>query len=121
MNLRSIIVEILLIVVMGILAFATLSPYFMPMGMYLTVLLAFLVLFGFFAAIVWREQGGDERERTLLNMSDRAAFLAGSSILIAAVVIDGIVFHMVSPWVLGALFAMVIVKAVSYIYNQNRH
>lgn len=118
---KPILVEILLIVVVGILAFTTLNPYTMPMGIYLTVLLALLVLFAFFATFVWREKGGDERERTLLHMSDRAAFLAGATVLIIAVLVDGVLFHMSSPWVLAALSAMIITKAASYIYNQNKH
>jgi len=118
---RSIIVEILLIIVIGILAIITLNPYVMPMGMFLTTLLALIVLFGFFAVFVWREKGGDEREVTLLHMSDRTAFLAGSSVLIIAILIEGLSQHTVNPWVLAALSVMIVAKAVSYIYNQNRH
>lgn len=121
MNFKPILVEISLIIIMGILAFTVLSPSIMPMGMYLTTLLALIVLFGFFAVFVWREQGGDEREKMLLHMSDRVAFLAGATVLIVAILVDGILFHMSSPWVLGAFSAMIIGKAASYIYNQNKH
>lgn len=121
MNIKPILVEVLLICIFGILAFATLSPYVMPMGMYLTVLLACMVLFAFFAVFVWREKGGDERERMLLHMSDRMAFLAGATVLIIAVLVDGVLLHMSDPWVLGALSAMIIAKAASYIYHQNKN
>ena len=118
---RPILVEILLIVVIGVLAFATLNPYVMPMGMFLTTLLALIVLFGFFAAFVWREKGGDEREIVLLYRADRIAFLAGASVLILAVLIEGLLFHMSNPWVLTALSVMIAAKAIGYIYNQDRN
>lgn len=121
MNMKPTIIEVLLIVVVGVLAFAALNPYLMPMGMYFTTLLALLVLFGFFAVFVWREKGGDERDRTLIHKSDRTAFLAGSTVLILALLVDGILLQMSNPWVLGAFSAMVIAKAASYIYLQNRN
>lgn len=120
-SLKPIAVELLIIVVLAILATLTLNPYWMPMGLYLTTLLALTVLFALFAVLVWREQGGDERERLLIHMSDRIAFLTGATLLLIAVIVEGLIFHMTNPWVIGALAAMVIAKAGAYIYNSYKN
>jgi hypothetical protein len=120
-SIKPVMVEILLILVLAVLGVLTLNPYWMPMGMYLTALLALTVLFALFAIVVWREQGGDERERLLIHMSDRIAFMAGAAVLLTAVVIEGLLQHMPNPWVVGALAAMVIAKAAAYIYNSSRN
>jgi len=120
---RNIVIELLLIIALVLLTLTALdyNPYWMPMGLHLSVLLGITILFILFATFVWREQGGDERERALLNMSDRFAFLAGSTVLMVAVLVEGVWMHMGDPWVLGALTAMVSAKAVAYMYYQNRH
>jgi hypothetical protein len=118
---KSIAIELLIVATVGVLAFLTLSPVVMPMGVFLTTLLALTVLFGFFATYLWREQGGDEREEVLRYRADRTAFLAGSSILLVAIIVEGIMMHMTDPWVLGAFAAMILAKAVAHIYNQHKH
>lgn len=121
MNLRHVAVELLLIFGLGFLAFGALNPYWMPMGMQLTILLALTVLFGVFAVYFWREQGGDERERSLLHTADRIGFLAGATVLLIAIIVEGLIFHMVTPWVIAALAAMIIAKAAGYIYTSRNN
>ncbi len=121
MNLKPIIVEVLMIVAVVALAFMTLNPYEMPMGTFLTTLIALIVLFGFFALFVWREKGNDEREIMLVHRSDRIAFLVGASVLLIAIVVEGVTMHMTDRWVLGAFSVMIIAKSIAYIYHQNKH
>lgn len=115
---NKILVELLLIVTLISLGFTTLNPYWMPMGLFLGVISALIVLFGIFAVFVWREKGGDEREVTLLHKSDRAAFLAGATVLLFAIVYESVVMHKESPWVITALLVMVVVKLLSYLYHE---
>lgn len=114
---RTFLVEILLVFVLLLLSFGIFNPYWMPMGMQLLLLVALVVLFGFFAVFLWREQGGDERERMLMNMSDRTGFLAGGSVLLLAILFDAFMNHSVNPFILAALAAMIIAKVVSFIYH----
>jgi len=118
---KDFLVEILIIVVLLVLAGSILNPYWMPMGMQLLLLLALVALFGVFSVFLWREQGGDERETSLRHRSDRIGFLAGATVLLVAIVVEGFLFHMVNGWVVGALGVMIIAKVVSYVYNQHRH
>ena len=121
MNLKLVIVDVLLVATVVALAFITLNPYEMPMGTFFTILTVLIVLFGIFASFVWREKGGDEREVMLVHRSDRVAFLAGASVLLIAIIVEGITMHMSDPWVLGAFSVMIIAKSIGYIYHQNKH
>lgn len=113
-------IEILFLAVLLILSLAALNPFWMPMGMQLAVLSAAIVLFGAFAVFVLRENGGDEREISIVYKSDRLAFLAGAGVLLIALVYESVVQHTESPWVLGALAAMIAIKIIAYMYHHNR-
>ena len=121
MIIKEFFVEILLVVVLLALAFGILNPYYMPMGLHLLLLLWLVVLFGIFSVFLWREQGGDEREESLRHRSDRIGFLAGGSVLILAIVVEGLLFRTANGWVIGALALMIVAKVIAYIYHQHRN
>lgn len=118
---KNFLVEILLVLVLVALSIGIFNPYWMPMGMQLLLLVALVVLFGVFAVFLWREQGGDERERMLMHMSDRTGFLAGGSVLLIAIVVDTYMNHYFNPWILGALAALIIGKVLSFIYHNRNN
>lgn len=118
---QAFLIETLLVLVLIALSFGIFNPYWMPMGMQLLLLVALVVLFGFFAVFLWREQGGDERERLLRHMSDRTGFLAGGSVLLIALVVDTYMNHYFNPWILGALAALIIGKVASFIYHNRNN
>ena len=114
---RNYLIEIALLAVLFVLAGSIVNPYYMPMGIHLTVLALLVACFALFAALVWKERGGDEREIAIRHQIDRFAFLAGASVLIVGLVAQSLTTHMVDGWVLGALAAMVIAKICASMYH----
>jgi len=119
--LKEFCVELLLVILLAALSFGVYNPYWIPMGFQLVLLTALVVLFGFFAVFLWREQGGDEREAMLRHMSDRVGFLVGAFILLIAILVDGIVFHAFNGWIVGALVAMIAAKVLNFIYYDGKN
>ncbi|MBX2866659.1 hypothetical protein KTR10_01735 [Candidatus Kaiserbacteria bacterium] len=116
-HLKPFTVEILLIVVLAILSLGILGVFWMPMGMHVAALALLVVFFGAYAIYGLRERGGDEREVSLLHKSDRVAFFAGATVLLIAIIYESITNYMSDPWIVVALFAMVVAKAGAYIYH----
>lgn len=105
-------------IALGLLAIlvSLINPYWMPMGLHMALLVVLCVVFGVYAMFVWREGGGDERDRALLQKSDRIAFLVGSGVLVFAIAYEGLILHQVTPWLVVAFSIMIIAKALSFIY-----
>ncbi|HEY0907886.1 MAG TPA: hypothetical protein VGE35_00895 [Candidatus Paceibacterota bacterium] len=96
-----------------------LEPFgFMPSMAVMTVLILCVAAFALFALFIWREKGDDERERVHINRADRIGFIFGAVVLLAAIVAQSLA-HMLSPWLVAALVAMVAAKAVALIYQKN--
>ncbi len=111
--------ELTVAVAFLILLFVLLNPWslFMPDYVAMSILVALVVLFAFFANMLWREKGGDEREMLHRMFSDRIAFLSGSVILLIGV-IAGELTQGINPWILYTLAAMVVAKAIGLIYTK---
>lgn len=101
------------------LLFALFNPWniFMPTSLQMIILAALVVLFGTFANFIWRENGGDERERLHRMFSDRLAFLTGSGILLVCVIV-GEFYGQLNPWILLTLAAMIVAKVAGLIYTK---
>jgi len=90
--------------------------FWMPTMLVLTILVLILVAFGIFAVYLLQEKVVDEREYHHKMLSGRFAFLAGSAVLIVAVVVQEIHGH-IDPWVFLALVVMILVKIITRIYR----
>jgi hypothetical protein len=97
------------------LALADLVPFWMPMMGEMVALLLVTVLLFIWMGFVLFETVHDEREAELRHKSGRLAYLAGMSVLILALLIQGFA-HAVDPWVPVTLAVMVVVKQVSRLY-----
>ena len=86
--------------------------------MLINVLLVAVVVV--FATFVWREQARDEREQFHRQMASRVAYLAGVSVLVIGVVVEGLE-HRVDQWLIITLCAMVLAKIGGLIYSQLKH
>lgn len=75
-----------------------------------------LVLFGMFAAFLLRERAVDERDAGHMSLAGRSAFLAGSSVLLVGIIVQGY-HHEVDPWLVIALCTMVVIKIGSRIWS----
>ncbi len=94
-----------------IIAILLLNPFdfWMPDMMVVGMLVLALVLFGIFASFILREKTVDERDAVHETLAGRNAFLAGSTILILGIVVEGYT-HTVDPWLVIALIVMIVVK-----------
>jgi uncharacterized membrane protein len=113
-NIKETIVTISLIT----LAILLLNPFhfWMPDMMVMGILAILLVLFGIFASFILKERAFDERDDLNRSLAGRNAFLAGSSVLMIAIVIQGY-SHLVDPWLVIALITMIIVKISTRVWS----
>jgi len=111
--------EIAVSVILLILLFILFNPFavFMPGYLVMGLLVAAVVCFGIFSLFLWREGEGDERENLHRMFADRVAFLSGSALLLAGIVI-GELSHQLDPWLIYALAIMVIAKVAALIYSK---
>ena len=77
---------------------------------------ALVAAFGVVVVFVLREQAVDEREQAHRALAGRLAFLAGSSILILGIVVQGI-GGIVDQWLAFALAAMIVTKIGVRMYS----
>jgi hypothetical protein len=75
------------------------------------------VLFCVFVGFILSESASDEREESQRNLSGRAGFLSGASILTLALLYQGLT-HMVDPWIPGALAFMIAAKVSARLYAE---
>ena len=90
--------------------------FWMPSMMVLMILGLILVVFGIFSVYLLQEKTVDEREDHHKMISGRFAFLAGSAVLIIAVIVQEIYGH-IDVWVVVALVVMILVKIITRIYS----
>jgi len=112
-NIQEIAISIILIILLGLL----LNPFWMPDALVMTILICLVLVFAIFAIFVYRENSQDEREELHKLKSSRIAFLAGSLVLIAGIVIESL-DHSLNIWLVLALGAMILSKLVGLAYNR---
>jgi len=84
------------------------------------VILGFIVAaFGVFAALLLREQSGDERETIHRMLAGRAAFLTGATILLVGIVWQAFT-GTVDAWLILTLCGMVLAKTAIRFYGEHR-
>jgi hypothetical protein len=97
------------------LVLADLIPFWMPMMGQMTALLLATALLIVWVGFVLFETVHDEREAMLRHQSGRFAYLAGITVLLCALLVQGFA-HAIDPWIPVALAAMVVVKQVTRLY-----
>ena len=104
-----------------VLAVLVLNPakLFMPDMVLSGMLVGLLTLFCIFALFVVREQAQDEREALHRMYAGRAAFLAGSLVLVVGIIAQGS-RHAVDSWLVSALVIMVLAKLATRFYGDYR-
>jgi hypothetical protein len=113
-NIKETIITVCLIAIAVLL----LNPFhfWMPDMMVMAMLAVALVLFGIFASFILREQTVDERDDVHKTIAGRNAFLAGSSVLMIGIVVQGYT-HSVDPWLVIALIVMILVKIATRMWS----
>ena len=100
-----------------VLLFVFLNPFnlFMPPAVVMMLLVMLIVLFGVFAALIWREKTHDEREVLLSQKAGRVAFLVGTTVLIIGIVYQEL-SHSLDPWLIYSLVFIILGKIIGYWY-----
>ncbi len=112
------IIETVVTICLIAIAILLLNPFhfWMP-DMMVMIMLAFaLVIFAIFASFILREKVFDERDSLHRTLAGRNAFLAGATILISGIVIQGY-SHSVDPWLVIALITMILMKIATRIWS----
>ena len=97
----------------------TLSHLTMPTTTEAMLIVTLALTFIFFAAIVYKEKGSDERESIHISRAGRISYLVGVLILTLAIIFQTLM-HDIDPWLVAALLGMVISKLLSRLYSHYR-
>ena len=116
-NLSEVFISIVLIVLLAL--FLNPFSWFMPSMLVMTLLAVLLIAFFIFAAFVWREKAGDEREQTHQMLAGRVAFLVGSGVLVLGIIIQEYQ-HALDPWLVYTLGAMILAKVGTLLYGRKK-
>lgn len=87
------------------------KKFVMPSSFQMVIVAVVLGLIAMFLVFLWREQPVDEREIQNQALASRSAYIAGSLVLIAALVIQSL-HHDLDPIVPVALLSMIATKIV---------
>ena len=109
--------EVLVITVVCIVFFLLLNPFgwWMPSMMLAGLLIVALVVFGFFAVFAVKEKARDERESHHKVVAGRTAFIAGTTILALAMIVQSL-HHDVDPWLFITFIVMIAAKLATRSY-----
>lgn len=96
-----------------------LNPFdiLMPTMAQVAVLAFTVAAFGVFASFILKESARDEREGAHRMFAGRVAFLAGATVLILGIVVQG-VWATIDVWLVAALVAMVVGKVAARVYTE---
>jgi hypothetical protein len=106
-------------VVFCVLALLLINPmhFWMPTMSHMTVLGLAAIALAAFIVFVLRESAQDERDDTHRAMAGRAAFLAGSAVLILGIIVQN-ASHQIDTWLVATLIAMVLAKVVARMWSR---
>lgn len=111
----EIFVGALILIILGI--FLSHSYLLMPGTMHNILGIGLIIGFLVFIGLVWKEQSSDERDLIHIQKSGRISFFVGTTILVTGIIFQS-VKHDIDPWLLYALFGMVLSKIASRIFHK---
>ncbi len=96
--------------------FALLMPHMMhPLMVPLLV-----ILFVIFAALLWKETPGDEREQLHKFIASRFAYFTGVAILIVGIIVQSFQ-NAIDPWIVASVCIILLAKILGLIYGHIKH
>jgi len=117
-NISEIIVSGILVFLLALLFWE--KDLLMPMDLSMTLVLAFVIVFAMFAALLFRERAKDERETLHRFIAARFAYFAGTCILVMGIVVQSL-DHAIDIWLIITLALMIIAKIAGSIYGRLKH
>lgn len=106
-----------LILIGLLLLFLNPFNFLMPTFVLMIMVMVLIVAFSIFAIFIWRENSRDEREGFHKIIAGRAAFLAGSAVLVIGIIIQSFQ-HRLDFWLVLTLAIMVLAKIAGIIYGR---
>lgn len=105
--------DIVLLLGLSTIAILAIAPktFVMPTSLQMLILAIVLGLIATFLVLLWREQPDDEREMQNQALASRSAYIVGSLVLIAALIIQSL-HHDLDSAIPVALFAMIATKII---------
>lgn len=91
----------------------------MPQRMHQLMVPLLVILFILFAAVLWKENLGDEREQLHKFIASRFAYVAGIAILILGIIFESI-HTFIDPWLIIAICIMLLAKICGLVYGYLR-
>lgn len=105
-----------LMIILGIIWF--LKDFYYTNMMLASVITIFIILVIFVSIILVKDVSADEREQYHHYVANQGAFLAGTTVLSVALVVQAIM-HTVDPWIIMALMVMILTKLIVRKWYQN--
>ncbi|HEY4516699.1 MAG TPA: hypothetical protein VJG64_02030 [Candidatus Paceibacterota bacterium] len=111
--------EITISVLFLLILLAFLDPVmiFMPSPALYMAMAGMVILFAFFAGLVWRERARDERDELHKMLAGRIGYLLGAVTLLVGILVESAAGH-VDPWLVYGLGAMVVGKLVGLFWSR---
>lgn len=105
--------DVVLLVGLAMIALLAIAPkqIVMPTSLQMVILAVVLGLLAAFLVLYWREQPDDERAVHNQAAASRAAYVVGSLVLIAALIVQGL-SHTSDPAIPLVLLAMIATKII---------
>lgn len=109
-------------IILVLLLILLINPFYfyMPTVAVMSILLAVFIIFVLYAGFIWNEQRRDEREEALSAQSSKAAFLAGSGVLLATILFQQITIGTINIFLIIALGVMILVKLYARLIFEKR-
>ena len=92
----------------------------MPQPLHPFMIPTLVALFIIFAAILWKEKPGDEREQLHKLIASRFAYFAAVSVLVISVVVQSLQGK-IDPWLVITLCIALLAKILGLIYGHVKH
>jgi len=118
---KSYVSEMIVALLLIALAVLLWNPYWMPTGLFYAVLVCFIVVFGGFAAFIWREKSGDERDVFIRHVAARFAYLSGALVMAVGIIYETLAHHTLDSWLGVAFIVTILGKAAGYAYGKGRY
>ena len=117
---KSTLLEVILVSVLVLLLATLIDPFDITMGhmLYMSLIGVITAVYFVIVFFIWGEKPHDEREYEHRYASSRAAYLAGSGVLILGIVLQSF-GQGVNPWLPTTLAVMFVAKLITRIYLEH--
>ena len=92
----------------------------MPKQLHLFMIPTLVLLFIFFAAIIWKEKTSDERQQLHRFIASRFAYFASVTVLFLGIIYQS-TYNAVDPWLIIAVCVILLSKIAGLVYGHLKH